>query len=322
MPFADDVRAGLSATPKRLQPKYFYDELGSHLFEAICATPEYYLTRTEAAILEAAANEIAERSLPSVILEFGSGSAVKTRRLLEATLSRGGELTYVPVDISRSALHATEAALRAEYPRLTVSGIEADYPEALARLAVRGAAGSGARSLVLFLGSNIGNFDPPAALEFLDAIRGVLAEGDTLLLGTDLKKDPHILEAAYNDALGITAAFNLNLLVRINRELGGQFDVRRFRHRAEYDEDRGCIDMYLESMIDQTVRIEGLPLDVTLATGETIHTESSYKFSLADVEHMASQTGFAVEKIWTDEREYFACTLLRAAPRATPPRAR
>jgi L-histidine N-alpha-methyltransferase len=322
MPFADDLRAGLSATPKRLQPKYFYDELGSRLFEAICATPEYYLTRTEAAILEAAADEIAERSRPSVILEFGSGSAVKTRRLLEATLRRGGELTYVPVDISRSALRATEAALRAEYPRLTVAGIEADYPEALARLGARGAGTAGLRTLVLFLGSNIGNFDPPAALEFLGAIRNVVAEGDTLLLGTDLKKDRHILEAAYNDALGITAAFNLNVLVRINRELGGRFDVRRFRHRAEYDEDRGCIDMYLESVTDQTVRIEGLPLDVALAAGETIHTESSYKFSLADVEHMASQTGFAVEKIWTDEREYFACTLLRAAPRATPPRAR
>ena len=313
MPFADDVRAGLSARPKTLPPKYFYDELGSALFEAICLLPEYYLTRAEAEILKDRAQEIVDGVTPSHLVELGSGSAIKTRYLIQAGLRGRAGLSYSAIDISETVLESTADALRAQYPALTVHSHQGEYYEGLRKLASSAQPGAHGRTLALFLGSNIGNFDPPEALRFLRAIRAVLAPEDALLLGTDLKKDQAELLAAYDDPIGLTGAFNLNILARINRELGGRFDPRSFEHRAVYDEPAGRVEMHLVSRLEQRVPIEAIALSVNFAAGETIHTESSYKFSPADVARMASETGFRLEHSWTDSGTRFACNLLRCA---------
>src|SRR2546423_10537650 len=226
---AEDVRRGLSTRPKRFLPKYFYDQLGSQLFEAICLLPEYYLTRAENEILDRYSDEIvASVKGDTTLIEMGSGSASKTRLIIEALLRKQNELLFIPVDISASALDSSSRILLQSYPQLRVEAYAAAYFAGLAELGKK----PRARTLALFLGSNVSNFDLDEALRFLRALRGMLHNGDALLLGADLKKDPAILEAAYNDALGVTSAFNLNVLARINRELGGTFDLRKFRHRA------------------------------------------------------------------------------------------
>ena len=278
--FADDVRAGLSAAQKRLSPKYFYDELGSALFEAICELPEYYLTRAESEILERYGDDIvAALDEPLEFVELGSGSGRKTRLLIEAALRNQEYLDYHPVDISPSALIAASTSLAAAFDRLRVSAYASDYFDVLAARRVRTAR----RTLTLFLGSNIGNYEPPQALSLLRAVSGAFSRGDALLLGTDLKKDPAILERAYDDATGVTAAFDKNLLGRINRDLGGDFDLRAFDHEARYDADRGVVESFLVAQRAQTVSIEAIGLTVGFEQGERIHTESSYKFSASDV---------------------------------------
>ncbi len=305
--FADDVRAGLSAMPKRLAPKYFYDELGSALFEAICALPEYYLTRTEAAILDAKAHEIA-RALegPIELVELGSGSARKTRALIEAALAIQPRLTYHPIDISPSALVASASALVGSYERLDVVAYASDYTDVLAAGRLR----TKDRVLALFLGSNLGNFEPHAAEGLLTALAGALRPGDGILLGTDLKKDASTLERAYNDPTGVTAAFDKNLLGRINRELGGRFDLDAFEHVARYDARRGVVESFLVARRGMNVRIEALGLDVRLDAGESIHTESSYKFDAEGIAELAARSGARVECRWLDDAERFALTLL------------
>ncbi|HVF44835.1 MAG TPA: L-histidine N(alpha)-methyltransferase, partial [Pyrinomonadaceae bacterium] len=230
--FAADVRRGLTAPGKFLLPKYFYDDLGSRLFDAICLVPEYYLTRAEADIFARHAAEIVERARDGArrltLFELGSGSAAKTRRLIDALLAAQARLRYVPVDISTAALEESASALLGDYEGLSVTAYAADYDTALPRL--RDNFEDDARALVLFLGSNVGNFDRAEARDFLRRVRASLRAGDRLLLGADLKKDAGVLEAAYDDPLGVTAAFNLNLLARINRELGADFSVRDFRH--------------------------------------------------------------------------------------------
>src|ERR1700755_760641 len=231
--FAGDVRRGLTAERKTLPPKYFYDQLGSQLFDAICLLPEYYLTRAEAEIFARHSGEIVEHAASGAhvtLFELGSGSATKTRRIVEALLARQSKLKYVPVDISPAALEAGAHALIQDFEGLEVSAYASDYDAALPLLA--GELREGERALVLFLGSNIGNFDRGGAREFLKKVRRVLRAGDCLLLGADLKKDAAVLEDAYDDPLGVTAAFNLNLLARINRELRADFSVRDFRHVA------------------------------------------------------------------------------------------
>src|SRR5215212_6411482 len=256
--FTEDVRKGLVASPKRFLPKYFYDELGSQLFEAICLLPEYYLTRAENEILTRYSDEIAGSFDGQITLvEMGSGSASKTRLIIEALLRHQPELRFMPVDISASALESSSRILLQSYPRLKIEAYAADYFAGLAELGKR----PRRRTLALFLGSNISNFDRDEANRFLRAMRSVLHKGDALLLGADLKKDPVILEAAYNDALGVTSAFNLNVLARINRELNGTFDLRAFRHRAFYNQEAGRIEIYIESLIDQRVRIQKLDLE-------------------------------------------------------------
>lgn len=311
--FAEDVRSGLSAAPKTLLPKYFYDELGSHLFEAITALPEYYLTKAEEEILVARAGSIAataRASGPVRLLELGSGSGRKTRLLIEALLERQGELEYLPIDVSESALMDSGLRWLTAYPGLRVTALLGEYQEALREL--RSVASPSTRTLALFLGSSIGNLDEREREALLLELRASLQPGDAFLLGVDLKKDEETLVRAYDDPLGVTAAFNLNLLARINRELGGGFDLASFRHRARYNRVEGRIEMHLESLRAQRVSISALGCDVDLAAGETIHSESSYKFDLPQVERLAMATGFELEQTWTDAARRFASALLIA----------
>ncbi len=307
--FSEDVRKGLSAHPKRFLPKYFYDELGSQLFDAICLLPEYYLTRAENEILQRYADEIvAAVDGQKTLLEMGSGSASKTRRVIEALLQVQSELLFIPVDISATALESSSRILLQSYPQLRIEAYAADYFAGLAELSKN----PRPRTLALFLGSNISNFDRDEALRFLHALRSVLQKGDALLLGADLKKDPAILEAAYNDALGVTSAFNLNVLARINRELGGTFDLRAFRHRAFYNDAIGRIEIYIESRAKQRVRIEKLDLEVEFDVGELIHTENSYKYDMTGIRELAAATGFTLSRTWLDSQERFSSNLLLA----------
>jgi dimethylhistidine N-methyltransferase len=310
--FAEDLARGLTSDPKHLSPKYFYDALGSQLFEAICLLPEYYLTRAEGEILARRAGEIASAvgDAPVTLVEFGSGSATKTRLVVEALLRRQSGLLYVPIDISVAALEAGARALLEAFPALRVEAYAADYDAALARL--KETAGARGRTLALFLGSNVGNFDRGEAENFLRRVRAVLRAGDALLLGADLKKDRAVLEAAYDDPLGVTAAFNLNLLARANRELGADFDLRAFRHVAAYDEREGRVEMYLESLRDQMVRVAALDLELSFRAGERVHTENSHKYDSAELSELAARAGFARERTWLDDARRFSSSLLVA----------
>ena len=309
--FADDVRRGLTASPKFLYPKYFYDELGSRLFEAITALPEYYPTRAEAEILRSYAGEIVSAlGGPVWLLELGSGDGQKTRLLIEALLARQGTLEYVPVDISESAVEASSRSLLFTYPDLRITGYIGEYHRALR--AIRQERVLPGRTLVLFLGSTLGNLDPEERIVLLSDVRALLDPGEGFLLGVDLKKSEDVLIPAYDDPLGVTAAFNLNLLARINRELGGEFDLGAFRHRALYNREEGRVEMHLVSRRVQTVAIRSLGIDVPFAEGESIHTENSYKFDLPQIAALAAGTGFEVRRTWTDSGGRFASNLLVA----------
>ena len=307
--FAEDVRRGLSSNPKQLFPKYLYDSLGSRLFDAICHVDEYYPTRAENEILTRHADEMIA-AVPDcrTLIELGSGSADKTRNIIEALLRQRTELLFIPVDISVSALEKSSRALLAAYPALRIEAYAADYLDGLAAMQPL----PPGPALVLFLGSNIGNFEKADALDFLQAIRRMLRSGDALLLGADLRKDRATLEAAYNDALGVTRAFIVNELARINRELGGNFDLWSFGLRSVYNEEAGCVEVYLESLRSQSVTIKGLEMSVSFAAGEWIHMEHSYKFDLDGLSEMGLQSGFELEKTWLDSREMFSSNLFRA----------
>jgi L-histidine N-alpha-methyltransferase len=304
--FAGDVRAGLTATPKRLPPKYFYDTLGSHLFEAICQLPEYYLTRAETEIFQRHAAEIVT-ALPRLtsIAEFGSGSAVKSRYLLAAVLARQDFLHYQPLDISPDILRQSAEALLESHAGLWITGYVCDYLHRMPPLERR----DGGNVLVLFLGSNIGNYTPEEARSLLRRMRQTMQPGDGLLLGADLIKAQEVLEAAYDDALGVTAAFNLNVLLRINQELGGNFDLRQFAHRAVFNAAQSRMEIYVVSQVAQTVRLAALDLEFEFQAGETIHTENSHKFDAAQLAELAQMTGFAPAKMWLDERGWFSSSL-------------
>lgn len=311
--FASDVRAGLTREAKALPPKYFYDELGSRLFEAICWLPEYYLTRAESDILQTNANEIVAEVEGRVrLLELGSGSAEKTRYLIEALLAKQPELHYLPVDISDSSLELASQRLLRLYPRLRITAFAADYFTALQALASRVPADSDCRTVAVFLGSNIGNFGRDESREFLQAVRKVLRPEDALLLGADLKKSREVLIPAYEDALGVTAAFNLNLLSRINRELDGNFDVKKFQHSAIYNDQLGRIEIHLVSREPQIVRIRAIDLEVAFDEGETIRTENSHKFDPDQLSVLARDTGFALARTWFDRAHLFSFNLFVA----------
>lgn len=309
--FAGDVRRGLLAQPKHLFPKYFYDELGSQLFEAICLLPEYYLTRAENEILTRYADEMVQSvDGHKTLLEMGSGSASKTRLIIEAMLRRQDELHFIPVDISATALETSSRVLLQSYPRLRITAYASDYYDGLAELRRNR---ERTRTLALFLGSNIGNFDADEARTFLRALRSVLTAGDALLLGADLRKRRDVLEAAYDDALGITAAFNLNLLLRINREFDADFDIRAFKHHVEYNEAIGRVEVYIESLRDHRVALRKLDMEAHFLAGERVHTENSYKYDLDGLSALATETGFTRARTWLDEREQFSSNLFMAA---------
>ncbi|HEY3268475.1 MAG TPA: L-histidine N(alpha)-methyltransferase [Armatimonadota bacterium] len=302
----DDVLNGLSATPKTLPSKYFYDAAGSRLFDAICRLNEYYPTRTETAIMESRAAEMAECIGPgAVLVEYGSGSSTKTRILLDRLPDLAA---YVPLDISRDHLRRSADRLAGEYPGLPVHPVCADYTAPFRLPAFEQA---NARWAVYFPGSTIGNFHPNEAIPFLRRVASVVGPGGGLLIGVDLKKDTRVLEAAYNDRRGVTAAFNLNLLHRINRELGANFNPDQFQHYAFYNEGRGRIEMHLFSLADQTVRLNGTEL--AFEADETILTEVSYKYSLDDFARLAADAGFTVQKVWTDPACLFSVQYLAAA---------
>ncbi len=306
--FAVDVRRGLTATPKFLLPHYFYDALGSALFSAICELPEYYVTRAEDEILRSKASEIAAAFGPHVrIAELGSGSARKTRHLLEAILDRQRSLDFFPIDVDAGILASSSHELLRDYPRLTVTGIRGDFrqPGTLLRPYLPP---SDLRTIILFLGSSIGNLDPVAAGAMLSNLRSALSPGDALFLGADLRKSPAILEPAYDDPLGVTAAFNLNILARINRELGGTFDIASFAHRAFFNAAEGRIEMHLISRRAQRVPIDGY--EVSFEEGESIHTESSYKYDDESLHALADAGGFTITRRWEDSNGYFADLLM------------
>jgi L-histidine N-alpha-methyltransferase len=304
---AEDVLEGLTRKPRSLPPWLFYDAAGSALFEQITELPEYYLTRTERAILETGAGEILDQAGHGLtLIELGAGTASKTRILISALLRRQLRATYYPVDVSAAALRIAEETLAREFPALKVRPLVGDYSRGLAALAA-----TPGPKLVLYIGSSIGNWEPDEAGRLLNGVRRALRPGDALLLGTDLVKDPAVLHAAYNDAAGVTAAFNKNLLARINRELGADFDLSAFRHSAVFNPVASRIEMYLISRQEQTVRIPALRMRVRFAPSERIHTENSYKFTPAMVRNILSAGGFCLERTWTDERGWFGVHLAR-----------
>jgi dimethylhistidine N-methyltransferase len=297
--FRDDVLAGLALAQKSIPPKYFYDEAGCRLFEEICELPEYYLTRTETAILRGNAADIAQFIGPDAeLIEFGSGVQAKTRILIQALQTR----LYVPIDIALDTLRASSNDLAGRFPWLNVAGICADYTRPLFLPRFSGVPVR--RKAVFFPGSTVGNFTPSEALEFLRQVRRTAGKGGALVIGVDLKKGKAVLDAAYADARGITARFNLNLLERINRELGGDFQTSRFRHKAFYDPALGRVEMHLESLVSQIVHVAGRRFD--FAPGETIHTEISCKYSVAEFQELGKRAGFSPEKVWTDPEQRFS----------------
>jgi dimethylhistidine N-methyltransferase len=300
------VRAGLSSPSKHLPSKYFYDELGSALFDAITVLPEYYLTRAETGILREWGWEMV-RALgnPIEFIELGSGSAIKTRILIEEALRVQRTLRYSPIDISREALSASAQALVSAFPALTVTAYAGDYFTMLGKDHMQ----REQRALVLFMGSNIGNYEPDAARKLLKGIAASLKPGDGLLLGADLKKDPRVLELAYDDPTGVTAAFNKNLLARINRELGGHFELHDFEHIARYDAGSGAVRSYLESRRMHDVAVDAIKMTFRFAQGETIHTESSYKYSVEDIAQLGADAGFRLERTWMDRGKRFSVNL-------------
>lgn len=310
--FGRDVREGLTSARKALPPRWFYDALGSALFDAICFLPEYYVMRAEAELLTSYRTQIVDAFGGNVrLVELGSGAARKTRLLLDVLTERQAEVEYVPVDVDAQMLERSGRELLKDYPTLRVLAVCSDFTKPSVPLAAAGPSNQG-RTVVLFLGSTIGNLDPEGAVAMLRDLRNGLASGDALFLGADLRKSRDILEPAYDDPLGVTAAFNLNLLGRINRELGGHFSLETFRHRAFYDEAHGRIEMHLVSTRAQRVRIDALQLEVSFDEGETIHTESSYKHDHTTLAALAAAAGFTIEQRWTDSRGWFADVLMVA----------
>ena len=306
--YALDVEQGLSGYPKSLPSKLFYDQRGSELFEDITRLPEYYLTRTELEILRERSREIASAAGPGVsVIELGAGTAAKTTTLLRAMAATQLRVSYFPVDISRTALIEARQRIEDECPQASVRPVVADFSEGFRFL--RDMPGP---RLVLYLGSSIGNFDPDAAVAMLQGVREEMTDGDSLLLGTDLAKDTSVLLPAYNDARGVTAEFNRNLLYRLNRELGGNFDPECYTHVARWNPQHSRVEMHLQSMTPQMVCLRLLSLNVPFAAGERIHTENSYKYTLPMVRKMLSRGGFTLSRTWMDRRRWFALHLARA----------
>ena len=304
--FSDDVKTGLTSEPKYLPFVYFYDHIGSQLFEKICELPEYYLTRTETDILETNADDIASQfPEETVLVELGSGNSTKTRILIEAFLEHQGLAYYTPIDVSSQMLEESSYSLLKAYPSLEINAIAARYNEGLHQLNIQ----KEQQKLITWLGSSIGNFDRLEVNTLLRQMQKEMFARDRLLIGIDLQKDKTIIENAYNDTQGVTAEFNLNLLKHVNRELGGDFNLENFDHQAVYNEEIGRIEMYLVSNSNQKVFISELDLEISFAANETIHTENSFKYSLDDIDMLADETGLYVEQQWFDSARHFSLNL-------------
>jgi L-histidine N-alpha-methyltransferase len=312
----EDVRAGLLTVPKDLSPwpKYFYDEKGSEIFEEITALPEYYQTRTELSILQEKAPEIVEHTGCRELVELGSGSSSKTRVLLDAMVSRSGSEAepgpdrYVPFDVSESALAGSAKKLMEDYPTLEISGFVGDFDRSLESLLAHPRAGAAGR-LIIFLGGTIGNFAPEHRLAFLQRLRAGLEKGDYLLVGVDLIKDTRLLEAAYDDAAGVTARFNKNLLNVLNRKLRGEFDPELFVHRATFNRRESRVEMWLDSTVEQEVPVAALDLEVPFEAGEGMRTEISTKFTRESIAGAFDEAGLRLLHLYTDERDLFGLAL-------------
>ena len=305
--FLSDVIAGLSSEPRTLPCKYFYDERGASLFQKICELPEYYITRTEIDILDRYRAEIAAHLGPHIdLIGLGTGSGTKTRILIEALEKPA---VYIPVDISEKQLRKSAALFRKIFPDLEILPVCADYLQPVTLPSTRRKA---ARNVVYFPGSTIGNFEPDEATQFLRRVGKVCRNSGALLIGVDLRKDQQVIEAAYNDSAGVTAQFNLNLLARANRELGGDFDLQRWRHRAIYNPDAGRIEMYLISQIDQAVHIADHTF--RFRSGEKIITEFSYKYAREGFAALARDAGFEFQKMWTDDARLFGVFYFMCSP--------
>jgi L-histidine Nalpha-methyltransferase len=309
-PVGAEVYRGLAAQPKTLSPWLFYDERGSELFEAITELPEYYLTRTERAIFAEYGDEILDAAADNrtlKMIELGAGTATKTGLLLQAATRRQGTVDYLAIDVSETALAAAQQRIEAEIPGVNVISRVGDYTEGIEEISC-----ADQRRMVLYIGSSIGNFEPGAAIQVLREVRRRLAPGDKLLLGADRVKERSVLVRAYDDEAGVTAAFNKNILTRINRELGANFNLRLFRHRTRWNHEQSRIEMHLESLIPQHVTIPALDLEIKFGRGETIHTENSYKFTVSSVASIVERAGFSMSRCWTDEHEWFGVYLATA----------
>ena len=302
----NDARLGLTSSPKWLPPKWFYDKRGSDLFEEITKLPEYYPTRAERSILVAHSAEIARRTGAHTLVELGSGSSEKTRLLLDALQAEGTLREFVPLDVSEAALRDAVAALSADYRMLAIHGVVGDFTEHLGRIP-----GQTPR-IVAFLGGTIGNLFPDERASFLAGLRDTLDAGEWFLLGTDLVKDPNILVPAYDDAAGVTAEFNRNVLAVLNRQLGADFDVQNYEHVALWDPDNEWIEMRLRSTVPARVSLAELDLDIVVEAGEEIRTEISAKFRREGVERELANAGFSLDCWWTDPEGRFALSLARA----------
>jgi L-histidine N-alpha-methyltransferase len=301
-----DARLGLTSSPKWLPSKWFYDARGSDLFEQITRLPEYYPTRAEASILVAHAGDIAGRTGAHTLVELGSGSSEKTRLLLDALRRQGTLREYVPLDVSESALRDAVAAMHDDYPMLAIHGVVGDFTQHLDRI-------PGQRPrMVAFLGGTIGNLFPHERATFLGELRATLTPGEWLLLGTDLVKDPDVLVRAYDDAAGVTAQFNRNVLAVLNRELGADFDVESYEHVAIWDSENEWIEMRLRSTVGDQVTLSDLALDIVLETGQEIRTEISAKFRREGIDGELAKAGFSLDCWWTDPEGRFALSLARA----------
>lgn len=302
-----DVISGLTQTQKSLPPRYFYNHLGSQLFEKICTLPEYYPTRTEAAILKKYATEIAQVTESCELIELGSGSSTKTRLLLDAYQEQSYPLVYLPVDVSKTIVEFSAQKLLDKYPRLQIQGFVSTYEQALEKLTNTDYLLSS--RMVIFLGSTLGNFNQSECDRFFSQINSALNQYDYFLLGVDLQKSSEILTAAYNDSQGVTAAFNLNMLAHLNQRFQGNFDLNLFKHKAIYNEERSQIEMYLISQTQQTVNLAALDLTVEFSPQETILTEISRKFNLQKLESYLTQQQLKLLKTYTDDNHWFSLLL-------------
>ncbi|MEH2139559.1 L-histidine N(alpha)-methyltransferase [Nostoc sp.] len=300
-----DVVKGLTQTPKSLPPSYFYDDRGSELFEQICDLPEYYLTRTETTILQQYAGEIAKITGPCELVELGSGSSTKTRILLDAYQNLGYSLHYLPIDVSAGMLETSAKQLLGDYPLLQVYALAGTYELALAQLLPTQLPSR----MICFIGSSLGNLTPDECDVFFSEITEALQVGEYFLLGIDLQKPKHILEPAYNDSQGVTAAFNLNILEHLNQRFDGNFDPTQFEHWAFYNQSEQQIEMHLRSLRSQIVELHALNLKVNFALGETILTEISRKFDLDTIKQQLSAQGLSPLEVWTDPNQWFGLLL-------------